>query len=367
VTQAGPGSAAATETSPPQQEPIDAPFDQYQRYAITAAIARAMGGTAPPRVLDVGGHHLDFWFRPRRPIAEFLPEAPSITVDLARSRLAGYLCARGDALPFAAASFDLACSVDVLEHVPPAARATVLAQVMRVSRQIAVIAAPFRSPVIDRAEGLVSAFIRDACGYDQGQLREHRELGWPDLDAAIAAFESAGWHVRVFGYGSVWTWVLMMVDKHALQAMAGSKRVQVALDRAFNETRFAGDREAPCYRQFVVAARRSDDPVLAFVERAYGAITPDALRPQPEPDAAHIGSIFALLEAHADNQRLAVAREPERQHRQLADVDARRAQATAALEAMTSEATRLERMLRDIERSPAFRVSQWMRRLAGRS
>ena len=93
---------------PPALEPLDAPFDQYQRYAITTAVARAMGPT-PPRVLDVGGHHLDFWARPRRPIAEFLPEAPSITVDLPRSRLPGYSTARGDALPFRAGQFDLVC------------------------------------------------------------------------------------------------------------------------------------------------------------------------------------------------------------------------------------------------------------------
>jgi hypothetical protein len=351
---------------PPAQEPIDAPFDQYQRYAITSAIARAMGRT-PPRVLDVGGHHLDFWFRPRRPIAEFLPEAPSITVDLARSRLAGYLCARGDALPFADGRFELVCSVDVLEHVPPAARATVLAEVMRVSSRAAVVAAPFRTPVIDRAEALVSDFIRDVCGYEQGQLQEHRAHGWPELDATAAAFEAAGWHVRLFGYGSIWTWVLMMIDKHALQAMAGSKRAQIALDRAFNETRFAADREPPCYRQFVIAARSPDDPVLAFVESTYGALSRTAFGARPPLDPAMVASTFALLEAHGANQRIQARLEPERQHRQLADVDAHRTRVIAALDAMTAEATRLKEMLREIERSPAHRVSSWMRRLLGRA
>jgi hypothetical protein len=350
----------------PVQEPIEAPFDQYQRYAITTAIARAMG-PAPPRVLDVGGHHLDFWFRPRRPIAEFLPEAPSITVDLARSRLPGYLCARGDALPFAGRQFDLVCSVDVLEHVPPAARATVLAQVTRVSSRAAVVAAPFRSPVVERAEAIVSDFIRDVCGYEQGQLLEHRTHGWPDLDASAAAFEAAGWHVRVFGYGSIWTWVLMMIDKHALQAMAGSKRAQIALDRAFNESRFAADREPPCYRQFVVAAVSADDPVLTFVESAYGAVSRAAWGARPPLDPAIAASTFALLDAHAANQRIQARLEPERQHRQLADVEAHRNQVSAALDAMTAEAARLEGMLRDIERSPAYRLSHWARRLVGRA
>jgi hypothetical protein len=370
VTAAQPGTAGAggpVPAEPPIQETIEAPFDQYQRHAITAAIARAMGGATPPRVLDVGGHHFDFWFRPRRPIAEFLPEAPSITVDLPRNPLPGYLCARGDALPFPGGLFDLVCSVDVLEHVPPAARATVLGQVLRVSRRAAVVAAPFHSPAVERAEALVSAFIRDACGYEQGQLLEHREHGWPDLDETAAAFEQAGWHVRLFGYGSVWTWVLMMVDKHALQAVAGSKRAQIALDRAFNETRFAADHEPPCYRQFVVATRTADDPVLRFVEAHYGAMTPAARRAQAPIDPGRAASTFALLDAHADNQRLNVRLEPDRRHRQFADVDAHRNRLVAALDAMTAEATRLEGLLRQVEGSPAYRVSRWIRRLAGRT
>jgi hypothetical protein len=348
-------------------EPIDAPFDQYQRYAITAAIARAMGGAAPPRVLDVGGHHLDFWFRPQRPIAAFLPESPSITVDLPRSALAGYVCARGDALPFAAARFDLVCSVDVLEHVPPPARATVVAQVARVSRRAAIVAAPFRSPVVDRAEALVSAFVRDVCGYEQGQLKEHRDHGWPDLDATAAAFETAGWHVRGFGYGSVWTWVLMMIDRHAAQALAGSKRMQIALDRAFNETRFAGDRTPPCYRHFLVATAAADDPLLGFVERTYGALPRAALAARPDPDPAHAAAMFALLDAHAENQRVQARLEPERQHRQLADVDAHRQRVVSALDAMTAETKRLEALLRDVERSPGYRVGRALRRIVGRS
>jgi hypothetical protein len=358
----GPPTAA-----PPPQEPIDAPFDQYQRYAITAAIARAMGDAPAPRVLDVGGHHFDFWFRPRRPIAEFLPEAPSITIDLDRSRLAGYLCARGDALPFAGGRFDLVCSVDVLEHVPPPARPTVLAEIRRVGRRAAIVAAPFRDPALERAEAIVSAFIRDACGYEQGQLLEHRTHGWPRLDETAASFEAAGWHVRVFGYGSLWNWVLMMVDKHALQALAGSKRAQIAIDRTFNETRFAADREPPCYRHFVVATASADDPLLAFVERTYGAVPRAAFDARAGGDPAALEATFALLETHAVNQRLAVQLEPERRDRQLADVESQRARVSAALEAMSAEARRLEAMLRDIERSPGYWLGRWARRVVGRS
>jgi hypothetical protein len=159
----------------------------------------------------------------------------------------------------------------------------------------------------------------------------------------------------------------MMIDKHALQAMAGSKRIQVALDREFNDVRFDADREPPCYRHFVVATATAGDAVLPFVESSYGAVTPAAFAARPAPDPDRLASTFALLETHAANQRLQARLEPERQHRQLADVEAHRDRVVAALEAMTREAARLEGLLRQVERSPAHRIAAWMRRLAGRS
>jgi SAM-dependent methyltransferase len=290
-----------------------------------------------------------------------------VTIDLARSRLAGYLCARGDALPFAGASFDLVCSVDVLEHVPPPARETVLAQARRVARRAVVVAAPFRSEALARGEALVSDFVRTVCGYEQGQLQEHREHGWPELDATAASFEAAGWGVRVFGYGSLWRWVLMMIDKHAVSALGGSRLVQAAMDRAFNETRFAGDREPPCYRHFVVATAMPDDPLLAHVETAYGAVKSAEMAARPATDPAAVDQALALLELHAANQRIQQRLEPRREATHVAEVEARRDHALASLDAVTREAARLERLLRDVERSPGYRIGRWARRVMGRS
>jgi len=52
---------------PPEHGPLDVPFDQYQRYRVTADLIGAAGsgasgtnGVAATRVLDVGDHHSDF-------------------------------------------------------------------------------------------------------------------------------------------------------------------------------------------------------------------------------------------------------------------------------------------------------------------
>lgn len=353
----------------PLLEPIDAPFDQYQRYRLTADIASAMEDTAgvPPAVLDVGGSHIDFWGRFHRPIAEFLPGCRTVTLDLAANPLPGYVRGRGDALPFPNRSFDLVCSVDVLEHVPAAARPTVLGQALRVASRALVVAAPFRSAEVERAEALVSDFILRACGYVQGQLREHREHGWPMLDQTVRVLEAEGWTVRVFPYGSVWQWALMMIDKHAVQALSGSRGLQTQLDRTYNERSFARDRTPPCYRHFVLATARESDPVLDWASQRLGATALDDLRARPPVPRETADALFAALEVHARNQELQVRLEPERRDAHIVDVEAHRRQAFDALAALQAENERLIALLKSVEQSPGFRLASWARRLLRRA
>jgi hypothetical protein len=352
----------------PALEPADSPFDQFQRYTVAQETARALAATGPPpRVLDVGGHHLDFWSRARRPIAEFLPELRTVTIDLADNDRPGYVRARGDAIPFAAGSMDLVVSVDVLEHVPPPARSTVVAEAQRVARRAVLLAAPFRTEAVVAAETLVSRFIREACGFEQGQLREHRELGWPDLLATSAAFEAEGWAVRAFGYGHVWHWALMMIDKHALVVLAGSRGVQTRLDRRYNLAEFATDTAPPWYRQFLVAARDPADPVLAWAEARFDARPAPAHVERAGGPADLQPRALRWLELHAANQAEQIRLEPQRRTAQVQEAEQHRAEVLRLLEHAQGEQRRLEALLREVEQSTAYRLSAWARHLLGRS
>jgi SAM-dependent methyltransferase len=346
--------------APPEQEPIDVPFDQYQRYRVTAELATA---AAARRVLDVGGHHSDFWGRVRRPIADFLPDCYSVTLDVAANPLRGYVRGRGDALPFRAGSFDLVCSVDVLEHVPPAARTQLADELQRVSARGIILAAPFRHPLLARGEAFVSDFIERTCGYTQGQLQEHRELGWPDLDATCRDLGRDGWNVRVFAYGSLWRWMLMMIDKHAVSAIAGSRGLQSRLDRRYNETWFGRDGDArPAYRHFLVATRQGDDPLLSAVEQRFAAVR-DPRELLPAISDADADRMFDLLAIHAQNQTLQVQLEPDRRDTHVAELEALRDELYKNLDALTRENARLVGMLRGIERSAPYRAMAALKRL----
>jgi Methyltransferase domain len=358
-------SAMAKVEPPALGDPRDVPFDQYQRYRLTAAvaeaIARSASGPGPLRVLDVGGHHSDFWGRARRPIAEFLPGCATVTLDVATNPLRGYVRGRGDALPFRDRSFDLVCSVDVLEHVPSSARSHLVEELTRASTRAVLLAAPFDHPEVERAERFVTDFVQRTCGYDQGQLREHRDRGLPNLASTCEAFTHRGWHLRVWPYGNLWRWLLMMIDKHAVQALPGSRRLHTRLDRQYNERWFDDDRARPCYRHFICATTRADDPLLAWLEQEYGAAA-DPARIAPPARIEGVDAIWDLITVHAANQTRQTELEPERRDDQVAELEALRAELLTHLDAVKRENDRLARMLNEVQQSATYRLRAAVRR-----
>ena len=98
-------------------DPLDLPFDQYQRYRLIADLLELWprkGRARPLRVLDVGGRTA--LLRP------FLPGAEITLVDVEASQESGLVLGTGSALPFQDGAFDVVCAFDTLEHVPPAGR-----------------------------------------------------------------------------------------------------------------------------------------------------------------------------------------------------------------------------------------------------
>lgn len=331
--------------------PTNVPFDQYQRYRIAAEVASELAASnasrGPLRVLDVGGQFFDLEIGPRRPIAEFLPNCRTVTVDLAESPLRHYVRARGEALPFAQTSFDLVVSVDVLEHVGPALRPALVAELTRVSGRAIVLAAPFRGEYVSQAEDLFARFVERTAGTVQGQLKEHRENGLPDLDATQNLLVDAGWTTYVFPYGNLWRWLLMMIDKHAFPTVGISRAVYREIDERFNRDLFETDREAPCYRHFIVAAKNAGDPVLPFVRARFGGHA-EATGPQAAP-------MLELAALHAANQEICTIRQASDSARYHADLQDQIASRDAYI-------AKLEGQLRAVERSFSYRIGRIVRR-----
>jgi len=179
----------------------------------------------------------------------------------------------------------------------------------------------------------------------------------------------------------------MMIDKHAVQALPGSRRVQMRLDRQYNERWFEDDRALPCYRCFIGATRQADDPLLPWLERHFGAAADlTAVRPEadtasptaatPPDDAWRADSAIAatshedayaavwdLIAIHAANQTRQAQLEPERRDTHVAELDAQRIDLFTHLDAVKRENVRLAALLREVEQSATFRLVSLLRRL----
>ena len=317
----------------PVQEPIDAPFDQYQRYAITSAIARALGGDGAaarprrrrpsPRLL-VPAAAADRRVPARRAVDHRRPRPqPAAPATCAR---AATPC-RSRPAPSIWSAASTCWSTCRRRRAPPC-------WPRRCASADAPSSSPRRSadPVVDRAEALVSDFIRDVCGYEQGQLQEHR-------DARLARPRRDGDRLRGRGLERARLRLRQRLDLGAdddrqarRAALAGGRPVQAALDRAFNETRFATDREPPCYRHFVVATARRRRSAARVASSAPTAPCRRRRRGPPLDPADRRRACSGCSTLHAAQPGAQVRLEPERRTAHIVDVEAHRAQAFAALD-----------------------------------
>jgi len=88
-------------------------------------------------------------------------------------------CANARGLPFADAQFDFVLAMDVVEHVPPAARERFIRELVRVSRGWVILSAPCGGQA-QAYDARLYGWLRARTGTDHRWLREHLELGLPE-------------------------------------------------------------------------------------------------------------------------------------------------------------------------------------------
>jgi len=229
------------------------PFDQYQRYALVARVIEHLEIPAGARVLDVGGGP--------GPIERFLPEHRPIVVDMDKSRHGRFVNADGAFLPFASDTFDAVLSFDTLEHIPATKRLQFLSELLRVSRDVVIVAAPFATEHVELAESAVEEFFSARFGMSHPILLEHREFGLPDLATSDAVFREAGWTSATIPSGYLPRWLAAMLVHEDLRASGLPDLPK--LHAFYNRHVETSDAREPAYRHVIVARRSGESATLA--------------------------------------------------------------------------------------------------------
>lgn len=145
-------------------------FDTWERHAI---VGRLVGEA--DRVLDVGGvpGRLAPQLFAREILAinveDHFEEPPDVVYD-------------GQTLPFQDDSFDVATSLDVLEHIDRADRARHVRELARVARTQVVLCCPLGSDAHSRAEQELADWYAELSSRRHPYLDEHVGHGLPTVD-----------------------------------------------------------------------------------------------------------------------------------------------------------------------------------------
>ncbi|MDO8487442.1 MAG: class I SAM-dependent methyltransferase [Candidatus Curtissbacteria bacterium] len=145
-------------------------YDTYERHKKIGGLIKN-GET----VLDVGGaaNHLSQFAKPRKIITANLSGGENSDVII-----------KGDKLPFKNNSFDVVCSIDVLEHLPKNDRAKFIKELKRVAAKRIILSFPIQTPQHEAYERQTQEWLQSK-GKDVTYLKEHIKFGLPEKDEIL--------------------------------------------------------------------------------------------------------------------------------------------------------------------------------------
>ena len=110
--------------------------------------------------------------------------------DLRSNLEAKRVVASACSLPFSDRTWDVVCSVDMLEHIPPAYRVEAIGEMVRVSKALIALALPVGSDAFREDIWTHRYYLRQH-GEPHRFAKEHVEFGLPQKDQIIAAIKDA--------------------------------------------------------------------------------------------------------------------------------------------------------------------------------
>lgn len=233
-------------------------FDSWQRTETVSSILEWRFPENTAKLLDVGGY--PGRMRNRLPRYDWVLCDP--LVDAPGEQVKGSAMD----LPFQKDSFDMAVSLDVLEHVAPENRLQILDEMGRVARDGMILTFPYKSPVVETAEAKVRDTYRQLFKKEHPWLTEHQQYPLPDVDELAEHLRERGGQVVVLNVGSLYRWVYLQLTDLLLEALPNALDLAQAIDSFYKETVFAHDFNLPTYRKIVVHLFLEEEPIpLDFI------------------------------------------------------------------------------------------------------
>ncbi len=219
-------------------------FDSWQRHETVKHLLNWALSEEGAHILDVGGY-------PGR-MRSFLPKHNWVLCDPLVDAPGDQVKGSGNALPFQDSTFDFSVSLDVLEHVPPDRRKTMLDEMVRVSKQGLVLSFPHLHPLVQAAEKHVSEVYYGLHQKAHPWLSEHSQFPLPDENTLVEHVRSYGGQAVVFDVGAIHRWVYLQLLDLLLEATPGGLDLAERLDEFYQEHLYIHEFKPPSYRKIVL-------------------------------------------------------------------------------------------------------------------
>lgn len=179
-------------------------FDQFSRYYYAKKeVDKTRKRGEKLKILDVGGY--------RGSTRNFLPKDDVSILDVynVENQVEGYKKGSALNIPYKDSSFDAVVSFDVYEHIKQKDREKYLNELIRVSRKIIIITAPYNSPSNSKAEETINAFFKKLTNNNHPWLKEHIQNGLPEIDLIRNVAEDTDVSISEINTNNINLWVLL--------------------------------------------------------------------------------------------------------------------------------------------------------------
>jgi ubiquinone/menaquinone biosynthesis C-methylase UbiE len=174
-------------------------FDAYQRFKLVSELVKE---TDSEKILDIGGDigHLRY----------FLPGRSITTADVSGKADYKIKNSKTFGLPFKEKEFDCSVTIDTFQYVKKSQRKEFINEMLRVSKNYVIIAAPFDSLEVVSAEKECNAFYKRIFNKDFHWFALTLKSGFPELKEVEQILKEKKKKYSVFSNGYLKRWKIMI-------------------------------------------------------------------------------------------------------------------------------------------------------------
>jgi len=222
-------------------------FDLYSRYKVSSDIINRLRTKDILKIADVGGN--------TNILSRLLPEDEVCTLNKINYGLPNQVIGDIRKVDLPNNHFDVVLSLDTLEHIREEDRIAAIKEMLRISREFAILGFPFKNASIVINEGVAARFYNALFKKDHIYLKEHAENSLPSADLISLFLNKSKKSHEIIKNTDLNIWLLLTIVGFYAENQYRFYQPYKELCRYFNEHLYELGNDPPYRKIFVISKR----------------------------------------------------------------------------------------------------------------